>query len=374
MSRALKLGAVGYLLAALAGSGPAAGDAALIMPRAEHSLLLDIDSNHDRLLVVGERGHILVSTDQGRVWRQTPSPTSQMLTAVHLRQSGQAWAVGHDGLILVSDDGGERWRQQRNGLAAQEQANIEAREQAHDRVAGLQQALRARPDDPDLQDALEAARWDLEDAEAALAEPVFTSPLLDVYFQDRLKGFAVGAFNLLLATRDGGHHWENISDRVDNPDEFHLNSITGDDQGRVFIAGEAGALYRSLDGGDHWQSVETPYEGSWFGVVYSEKPDCLIIFGLRGAVFRSTDFGSSWSPSDSENRMSLAGGTVAPDGRVYLVGAVGTVLVSEDDGRSFHSVQVADRQGLSAVSRAGEQLIVVGQGGVRRIAGAAADD
>ncbi len=90
---------------------------------------------------------------------------------------------------------------------------------------------------------------DLEDADLALEEAVFTSPLMDVWFQDVNRGWAVGAFGTLVATVDGGQHWVNREKELDNPDEFHLNAITGDGKGRVFIAGEGGVMFRSLDGG-----------------------------------------------------------------------------------------------------------------------------
>ncbi len=60
-----------------------------------------------------------------------------MLTAVYFINQQRGWAVGHDGLILVSDDGGENWRIQRDGLAVQEQANLEMREQAHRQIKEL---------------------------------------------------------------------------------------------------------------------------------------------------------------------------------------------------------------------------------------------
>ena len=92
---------------------------------------------------------------------------------------------------------------------------------------------------------------------------------MDVWFQDAAQGWAVGAFGTLVTTENGGQHWVNQEKVLDNPDEFHLNAITGDGKGRVFIAGEGGVMFRSLDGGLSWEALEPFYEGSWFGVVYS---------------------------------------------------------------------------------------------------------
>ena len=105
------------------------------MPLAPRSLLLDLAKAGERIVVVGEYGHILFSDDLGQSWTQSRVPTTQMLTGIHFVDDTRGWAVGHDGLVLVSDDRGETWRVQRDGLAAQQQANLEQREAAHRRVA-----------------------------------------------------------------------------------------------------------------------------------------------------------------------------------------------------------------------------------------------
>ena len=50
----------------IAPAGAGAGEAAVKAPLAVESLLLDGAAAGSRLVVVGERGHILISTDDGR--------------------------------------------------------------------------------------------------------------------------------------------------------------------------------------------------------------------------------------------------------------------------------------------------------------------
>lgn len=368
-SRCWNIALSAFLLLASIATHAGAPASAPIMPLASRSLLLDIAPAGERLVVVGERGHILSSQDGGNSWQQAVVPTIQMLTAVYFIDDQRGWAVGHDGLILVSDDSGTTWRIQRDGLATQQQANIEAREAAYQQVERLQQALEsADPGDlEDLQLRLDDARMDLEDADLDLAEAVFTSPLMDIWFQDRQRGWAVGAFGTLLWTRNGGQSWSNDPELVDNPDEFHLNAITGDVTGRVFIAGEGGGMYRSLDSGQSWQALEPFYEGSWFGTVYSAQHDALLVFGLRGNLYRSDNFGDSWEAVAGDNNVTLAGGSTSADGDIVLAGGVGTVLHSSDGGLTFERHSLADRLSLSsAISRDG-RLILLGQGGVKTL-------
>jgi photosystem II stability/assembly factor-like uncharacterized protein len=337
-----------------------------IMPLAAQSLLLDVAVAGERLVAVGERGHILYSDDRGDNWAQARVPTTQMLTSVHFIDPRHGWAAGHDGLILVSDDAGEHWRIQRDGLAVQHQTNLEQREAAHRKLENLEQRL-ARADEQEreqLELELEDARLDLEDAELTLEEPVFTSPFMAVWFQDADRGWAAGAFGTFVATEDGGQHWVNRAPELDNPDEFHLNTITGDGTGRVFVAGEGGVMFRSLNGGRSWQTLEPFYQGSWFGAVYNPGNGDLFLFGLRGNLYRSSDFGTSWEPIENNSNSTLAGGSANSEGDVVIAGGVGTVLLSTDGGRSFRRILMEDRLGLTAGVKTGERLVLVGQGGV----------
>lgn len=358
------------LLVALTGHA-AAGESAPVMPLAERSTLLDICVAGDRVVAVGEYGNVVFSDDAGGNWRQAAVPTTQMLTAVYFIDALHGWTVGHDGLVLASDDGGETWRVQRDGLAVQHQANLEVREAAYRHVSELERQLASADEQTRLQleTELEDSRVSLEDAELTLAEPVFTAPLLDVWFEDANRGWAVGAFGTIAATLDGGQHWLSQQAQLENPDEFHLNAITGDGKGRLFIAGEGGAMYRSTDHGQHWESLPPIYDGSWFGVVYSAPHDALLVFGLRGKLFRSTDFGNSWEPVLHDTTNTLAGGTASPQGEIVLAGAGGTVLASADGGQSFQHFTLQDRLSLSSALSLGGQLLLVGQGGARRYHG-----
>lgn len=354
------------LLAVPAFAAAQPADYSTAMPRAARSLLLDIAAAGERLVIVGERGHVLYSDDRGASWKQARVPTRQMLTAVHFVSPRRGWAVGHDGLVLATDDAGANWHIQRDGLAAQLAQNRKTRDAALARVDALERSLANSP--APARDALEArledARFDLEDAEQALRDPVFASPLMDVWFQDPLRGWAVGAFGTLLVTGDGGEHWSNRPDLVDNPEELHLNAITGDGSGRVLIAGESGLLYRSLDAGGSWEPLEPVYEGSWFGALYSAARDNLLVFGLRGHLYRSGDFGESWEVVPWGGDVTLAGGTAGPSGDVALAGGVGKVLLSRDGGLSFTATVMPLRAGLSSALLRDGRLTVVGQGGV----------
>jgi len=292
--------------------------------KASKSLLLDVVHAGNRLVAVGDRGHILFSDDQGGHWTQARVPTRQMLTAVYFVDDRHGWAVGHDAQILASVDGGATWTRQFQDLKRE-------------------------------------------------------APLLDVWFKDASSGFAVGAYGALLETSDGGQHWENVSDRLDNPDQFHLNAIAAVKDAGLFVVGEQGSMFRSADWGQTWEHVDGPYQGSLFGVIGTAQPSTLLAYGLRGNLYRSTDFGSHWEPVELKAtrgnlEFGLSGAALLADGSLVIVGNGGSVIRSTDDGATFSVFNRPDRISLSAVTAAGNgNLILVGQGGAHTTTPAGAE-
>ncbi|MFG8974270.1 WD40/YVTN/BNR-like repeat-containing protein [Pseudomonas paraeruginosa] len=321
-SRALSfLGALSLLTFAatpvLAESAPTAAPPqfAVESPKAASSLLLSVAHAGKRLVAVGDRGHILLSDDDGKTWSQAKVPTRQLLTSVFFVNERKGWAVGHDAQILVSDDAGSTWTRQFEDLGRE-------------------------------------------------------SPLLDIWFADERHGLAVGAYGALLETRDGGQRWEDISERLDNEDQFHLNAIAAVKDSGLLVVGEAGILFRSKDWGATWEKLEGPYEGSLFGAIGTADVGGVLVYGLRGHLFRSADFGDSWEEiplkaASGDLEFGLSDGALLADGRIVVVGHGGSVLESTDGGRSFSVFNRPDRLSLAGVSATGDgHLVLVGQGGV----------
>ena len=302
----------------------AADQPARIAPLASSSLLLDLARAGQRIVAVGERGHVLLSDDQGASWRQAKSvPTRTMLTAVFFADEEYGWAVGHDETILKTEDGGETWTRTHFAPEAQQ-------------------------------------------------------PLLDLWFANRVSGIAVGAYGAYLTTNDGGRTWQ-VSKFAAPPDpkaapleegelppDYHLNRIVGVGP-RLYIAAEGGRLYRSDDRGANWRALPSPYEGSLFGLV-PIRGDGLLAFGLRGHLFRSADGGDTWYELQSHTTAMLTDGVAVNDLRVIIGGLAGVLLVSSDAGETFRLTQQDDRKGISAVlPGAAGAVIVAGEGGVRII-------
>jgi photosystem II stability/assembly factor-like uncharacterized protein len=313
---------------------------------AVRSALLDVANAGQRLIAVGQRGHILYSDDAGQQWQQANVPVSSDLNAVYFPSPEQGWAVGNDGVILHSSDAGATWKKQLDG-----------REIGALLVKHYAALANAEPTNE---------QWPLLVADGQrLVEEGADKPLLDVWFIDDKVGYVVGVFNLILRTEDGGQSWTPFQDRTDNPQNFHLNAITsaGD---ALYIVGEQGLVLKWDDAQQRFAALSTPYQGSFFGVV--GKPGEVVVYGLRGNVLRSTDGGLSWKSFDAGLQVSVTAATVDAQGHYRLFTQAGHMLV--DQGNTAR-LQLMPQQNPSPVAGAAlardGSLIVVGSRGARAL-------
>jgi photosystem II stability/assembly factor-like uncharacterized protein len=329
--------------------------------------LLDITGAGERLVAVGERGAIIYSDDQGRSWEQARVPVSETLTSIVFPTPEHGWAVGHGGVILHSGDAGETWQLQFDG----NDANRQKLDFFKDRVDNLEATLREAEEEPaeELQYALEDAQYALEDAELAI-ESGPADPFLDVWFADEARGFAVGAYGMLYRTDNGGLQWRISVAGIENREGYHYYSMSAADDGTLYLAGEVGILYRSDDGGKNWQRLDLGYEGSLFGVIALPE-DRAVAFGLRGNIFTSNDRGETWvnaTPEDSPG-LSYYGGGRLRGGGVVLAGAGGVMTSSRDLDQFTTDIHSARNTFSSVIALEGD-ILLVGMGGLTRIAAA----
>lgn len=332
-----------------------------LMPLATtQALIFDFAEATARAIAVGERGQILLSESR-QDWRQVAGvPTRANLNAV-TTVGDAAWAVGQDGTIVHSADGGQTWVLQRSD------------------------PWRPLGDDEEF-------------------NPRQGVPLLDVLMLDAQRGFAVGAYSLLLRTEDGGNTWEEISvhgesagaaDEVvdeaaaidetpqasednwtfdqsdlelEEESDPHLNAIARTGDGSLFIVAERGAAYRSRDEGRSWERLQLPYEGSMFGVIGYDGQRVLA-FGMRGNAFESDDLGDTWTTLDTGTTLSLMGGTALPQGGAALVGANGVVVMrtSAEAPLQLHTYQNKAQETpvlAGVLAQSASQLVVSGEKGV----------
>ena len=314
---------------------------ALQVVRAELRPAMAVTRAGDRLVAVGLRGLVIVSADGGKTWKQAAVPVQCDLLAVHFPEPGTGWIVGHDGVVLRSDDAGSTWVKQLDVRAAGPMFRKYYAERAAAGDAAARQALKQVEQNFKAGTAL---------------------PYLDVWFEDRNKGFAVGSYGLLIATTDGGKTWTPWFERIDH-EQLNLNSVRGIN-GEVMIAGEQGRVYRLDRDKERFAAIKTGYAGSFFGL--TGNANVTIAFGLRGVVYRSDAKGTEWHEVKTPSEATIVAGSVHPrDSRFLLVNGAGQILAGDAEGHSFVALQPQRRMRLTGLlPLADDTVALTGLGGV----------
>jgi photosystem II stability/assembly factor-like uncharacterized protein len=297
------IAALGCLLASLAAcaQAPLDGAPSVAVPaqRVPHALkaeMLGIASAGKRFVSVGDHGVVLLCDDAGATWRQAKSvPVDVKLNGTSFVDDKEGWAVGHRGVILHTQDGGETWVLQR--MAAQE-----------DR------------------------------------------PLFAVHFFDARHGVAVGLWSLVLVTDDGGRNWH--EQKLAPPPgsktaDLNLLGLFADDKGTLLAVAEKGTVLVSDDQGHAWRYIDTGYKGSFWTGAAAEG--AWVVAGLRGSLYRSTDEGAHWDRIDTGSTSSITG-VVAHTSHVLAVVLDGLVLHSHDSGAHFKPALREDRLSLTGAA------------------------
>jgi len=305
---------------------------AIMSKLAAKSMLLGIDSVGDKAVVaVGERGHILRSTD-GVNFSQMASPTQITLTAVTFYNELLGWAVGHNATILHTTDGGITWQVQQY-------------------------------------------------------QPKNQYPLLDVSFKSASEGVAVGAYGMYFRTEDGGQTWlrEYHVSLLPQEDVEYLEELRKDDEeayleernsilphfnqiyvdGRTsYLAGELGLIAKSNDFGKNWQRFDDFYHGSFYDVKRSNEGN-MIAVGLRGNIYRSEKNGITWDHVASDTTALLNQLVITNTGQVFAIGNNGVLLESNDDGVSFSKSVQEDGKGLLSAVVFNNALVIASEVGIK---------
>ena len=311
-------------------AAPAKPRPALIAPLAQSSILLGLAQAGQRLVAVGQRGHILLS-DDGKQWRQVAVPANAMLNRVRFRDDKTGWAVGHDATILGTTDGGQTWTLQH--------------------FSGGGRAL------------------------------------YDVIFLDDRHLVAIGGYGSYFASADG-KTWEARSFPVTELGQ-HLNAAIRLADGTLLLAGERGLLARSKDGGETWALLASPYTGSFFGVLPAGAKGALV-YGLRGNIYVADDAGAcptmepadydpftretvtdpaalatlGWRHVAAPTTEGLFGGAADGAGAV-LVGVNGVLLRVDPAQDRAAMIAAPARETLNDILRHDERWLAVGRRGVQ---------
>ena len=354
-----------FVMASLASSQSYAADplktAALKISNPESSALFVIDSVGSKLMSAGERGHVILSDDQGKTWRQQDLPVSVTLTDVQFFDDQIGWLTGHDGVVLKSENGGESWKLvldgfQLNKLVADHLAQIER---------SLQVQLAKSEDKDDIADVgflLGEIQYALRDTQQAL-ENRWTRPLFTIAVLDEKTVLVGGAYGTLIKTVDGGLTWQAMMADTHNPRGLHFYDfdISGE---AIYLTGEYGLLRRSLDGGATWDVLESPYEGTFFGVRATQEK--IIVYGLQGTAYIADGSAGNWRLLELPTSAGIVDMVHLSNENMVFLASDGGLFLTDAQGKQVERLETKV-EGAAALYRSKSALWLAGLNGLHSL-------
>lgn len=256
-------------------------------------------TNGESIVVAGNAGLVLVSSDGGRNWMRHILPGRPALIAAAACSGGYV-LLDFDRRVWHSE-GAVSWQPQ--ALDTPEPPMALTCDPAGRLwvIAGFSTILHSEDN---------GRTWHSTD----LGEDVL---LTAIQFLDEDTGFIVGEFGTVLATTDGGASWER---RSVIPGDFYPHAAWFTDAETGWVVGLKGALYHTSDGGASWSLQGTDTEAALFGL--AELGRDIYAVGGNGTILRLQgthwvtlplpDTGRSWLraalPVEDDRWLLLAGG------------------------------------------------------------------
>ena len=250
---------------------------------------------------------ILYSTGVAQTgWFIIPGVTTKTLNEI-TSAFGVQWAVGNNGTILKTTDTGVTWESLNTGV---------------------------------------------------------TVNLKGIYQPASNQFWAAGDAGTVIVTSDAGSTWMLRSP----PTTTNLSDIFARGSGTAYVIGETGTCFFSTDWGMNWESRLVPTSEDLNAGIGPTSGTSLhaLVGGNNGVIYKTIDAGVNWDTISSGTTNNIYGFGFGANGRVFAVGAGGTLLMSTSAGNTWQAIQVPTSEDLHSLSSSGQNsnwLVVCGSNG-----------
>ncbi|MDO5553045.1 MAG: sugar-binding protein [Planctomycetia bacterium] len=287
--------------------------------------------------IVGDRGTIVASSDDGSTWSLIRSPVSCDLYDICFRDERCGIIVGGEllptgdgrGVILRTEDGGASWQEVatsafpylRRISLTPDGTLLVCGDSSELYPAGLfvsrDSGLTWTPD-----------RSNRHEGWSQLA-----------YDHAARTGFGIGSEGTLQVTNKG-----QCVSRHPAADQTRLHALTGDGAGHYYVVGDHGLILTTSDAAVSWQSLAAALPTAVaqlfdFKTAATRGP-VLWVAGTPGSViFKSGDHGLTWQPVPTGVGVTLCDLQFRDDSNGLATGELGTILKTNDGGNSWQVIR-----------------------------------
>jgi photosystem II stability/assembly factor-like uncharacterized protein len=192
----------------------------------------------------------------------------------------------------------------------------------------------------------------------APAAPLLTA----VDFLDDTLGLALGHDSVILQTTDRGETWTQVF--AAPTEQRPLLDVLYVKKDFAVAVGAYGAYYESTDG-KTWTGRKITQDDKHFNAILELGEGRLLLLGEAGTILASNDWGKTWSPTASPYKGSFFGAIVAEDGAVVAFGMRGRIFRSTNKGTAWTAVENASTASLVGGEKLPDgSIVLTGASGV----------
>lgn len=249
------------------------------------------------LIVVGDGGRIIKSTDGGNSWTQQSCPVVKNLTSLSFTDRQNGWIVGNN-TILKTENGGENWVDCTRGLKTGDLKSVFFVNKDVGYAGGRTTGLGVESPDNFIR---------IDHGNVSTLNTVKDIYISSLYFSDTLVGYCVGNWDRdvrVSKTTDGGKIWNvclalgnQLNNIYDVTSTHFINSSVGWVAGYDRSTNNAGFIIKTIDAGANWVKQAFGYNSHGFtlGEIHSIFfIDSLTGWAAGGGIYLSSNGGNSW--------------------------------------------------------------------------------
>jgi photosystem II stability/assembly factor-like uncharacterized protein len=220
-------------------------------------------SNGKAVVVVGQDGIVLVSTDQAKSWARQELSGAPSLIEVAACPDGTFAALDAVHKVWFSADSGKSWGAREIG--------------AKDAVT----TLTCSPDNQLWVGGAFTTIYGSADQGATWTTTTFDEDAMfnDIQFVDSQFAVAVGEFGIVASSNDAGKSWT-LGPRL--PNDFYPQAALFLDRDRGYAVGLGGNILKTANGGKSWEYEKAPSGAPLYGL--TRRGDDLVMVGEGGEM------------------------------------------------------------------------------------------
>lgn len=272
--------------------------------------------------VAGENGLLMKTTDEGKTWEIIPVETNDDFYDILFIDANKGYIASEDGSLFYTNDGGGSWSSQQIFASEMPVVTLSFPTQETG-YAALSDGTLARTQN-------QGQTWQL-----------ISTSIYDIY-----QIIALDESTLILASDvgihksvDGGVNWQL---KFSPPGGYGIESMFFLDNNTGFALGSFDVLFRSVDGGENWSSFELPEEyffsGYRKGLFFSDTNHGII--STYKKFFKVNLETEQWTQIQESIFDNIITGIVATNDTTYVAMGWNGIVRSVSNGRTWSSIEI----------------------------------